>query len=64
MSLETKNTKNEKQGLKVDSHAFAVFGQGLDSGVEKPITLILAVSMCVRKLSKLFYQFKNSGLFR
>ena len=57
-------TKNEKQGLKVDSHAFAIFGQGLDSDIEKPITLILSVSMCVRKLSNLFYQFKHSCHFR
>ena len=60
------NTKNEKQGLKVYSHAFAVFGQGVDSGIEKPIAiaLILSVSLCVRKLSEHFYQFKNSCHFR
>ena len=41
--METKNTKNEKQGLKVYSHDFAVFGQGLDSGIDKPIA-----NLCVK----------------
>ena len=40
-----------------------MLSKGLESGIEKPITLTLSVSICVRKLLKHFYQFKILVIF-